>query len=114
MKYVFLAYNDEAQLGSLPRSELDALVDACRANDEALQASGYLLKTEWLHESRSATTVRIQNGRPVVADGPYAEISEQLVGLFVIDARDLNEAIQIAAQMPQARGGPIEVRPLAE
>ncbi len=113
MKYVFLAYNDEALLHSLPPSELNALGHASIENDEALRASGYLLASKVLQGSDMATTVRVQNGKIILADGPYATTQEQLAGLFFIEARDLNEAIQIASQMPQARGGPIEVRPLA-
>jgi hypothetical protein len=112
MKYLFLAYGDEKLLESMSPSELSVFGSACAANDEALRASGRLLAVEGLQGSRTATTVRVQNGRVSVADGPFAESREQLLGLFLIDARDLNEAIQIAAHMPQARGGPIEVRPV--
>ena len=112
MRYIFLAYNDEALLQSMPPSEREALGNACAANDDALRTSGHLLAVEGLQHSDSATTVRVQNGKVSLADGPYALTTEQLSGLFVIDARDLNEAIQIAAQMPQTRGGPIEIRPL--
>ncbi len=112
MKYVFLAYNDEALLQSMPPGDLAAFGDACMASNEALRASGHLLAVAGLQRSDTATTVRIQHGRIVLADGPYAKTREQLIGLFVIDACDLNEAIQIAATMPQARAGPIEVRPV--
>ena len=114
MKYVLLAYNDEALLGSMPASELDALGAACAANDEALRASGHLLAVAGLQSGDIATTVRVQNGRLALADGPYVRTNEQLAGIFAIEARDLNEAIQVASRMPQARGGPIEVWPLAE
>lgn len=112
MKYVFLAYNDEALLEAMPHGERAALGSACSANDEALRASGHLLGVEGLQSSRAATTVRVQNGKVSVTDGPFAETQEQIIGLFFIDAKDLNEAIQIAATMPQARSGPIEVRPV--
>jgi hypothetical protein len=112
MKYLFLAYADEQQLGAMSSCEREALENACLANDEALRKSGHLLVVEGLHSSRSATTVRVQNGKLSLTDGPYAEAKEQLIGIFTINARDLNEAIQVAAQMPQARGGPIEVRPI--
>ncbi len=113
MKYLFLAYSDEALLQSMPPSELAALGNACVANDEALRASGHLLAVEGVQSSDMAATLRVQNGTLVLSDGPHAKTKEQLIGLFFIEARDLNQAIQIAAQMPQARGGPIEVRPLA-
>jgi hypothetical protein len=114
MKYVLLAYGDEQQLEAMPAGERIALGQACLENDEALRKSGHLLAAEGLQGSHSATTVRVQNGRLLIADGPIAATREQLIGIFTISARDLNEAIQVAATMPQARGGPIEVRPLLE
>jgi hypothetical protein len=113
MKYVFLAYADEKQWGTMSSSERDTLGDACLANDQALRERGYLLAVEGLHRGRTTTTVRVQNGEVSITDGPIAETNEQLIGIFTINARDLNEAIQLAATMPQARGGPIEVRPVA-
>jgi hypothetical protein len=112
MKYLFLAYGDERQLDTMSAGERDALVSACLANDEALRQSGHLLAVEGLQGSGGAITVRVQNGKVRVADGPFVETKEQLIGVFTINARDLNEAIQVAAMMPQARGGPIEVRPI--
>ena len=112
MRYVLLAYGDEQLLDAMSSSEREALGNACLANDEALRKSGHLLAVEGLQRSCSATTVRVQNGKLSVSDGPYAKTKEQLIGIFTITARDLNEAIQVAARMPQARGGPIEVRPM--
>ncbi len=112
MRYVLLAYGDEQQLDAMSKSERDALGNACLANDEALRKSGHLLAVEGLQGSSTATTVRVQNGKLSVSDGPYAKTKEQLIGIFTITARDLNEAILVAAKMPQARGGPIEVRPI--
>jgi hypothetical protein len=96
----------------MPADEREALGNACLANDQALRASGRLLAVEGLQSSRTAITVRLQHGGLSVSDGPYAEAAEQLIGIFTIDARDLNEAIQVAACMPQACAGPIEVRPI--
>jgi hypothetical protein len=93
-------------------SECDAFTNACLANDEALRKRGHVLAVAGLHSSRTATTVRVHNGTVSVTDGPFAETKEQLIGIFTITARDLNDAIQLATQMPQARGGPIEVRPI--
>ena len=112
MQYLLLAYGDERPLGTLTASQRDALANACQDNDELLRSSGHLIAAQSLHSSCGATTVRVQNGRLSVDDGPVAETNEQLIGLFFINARDLNEAIQVAAAMPQARGGPIEVRPI--
>jgi hypothetical protein len=113
MRYILLAYADEQQLGAMSSSEREALGNACLTNDEALRKSGHLLTVEGLQSSCSTTTVRIQHGNLSVTVGPLAETKEQLIGIFTITARDLNEAIQVAARMPQARGGPIEVRPIA-
>ncbi len=113
MKYIFLAYEDEQQWEAMSKSERDALANACLANDEVLRNSGHLLAVEGLQGSRSAITVRVQNGKLSISDGPYTKTKEQLIGIFTVYARDLNEAIQVAATMPQARGGPIEVRPIA-
>jgi len=114
MKYLFLAYGDEQRLEAMSASEGQALGSECMANDEVLRERGHLLAVQGLQSSRTATTVRVRNGKPVVTDGPYAETKEQILGIFTIEARDLNEAIQLASTMPQLRGGPIEVRPIAE
>ena len=114
MKYLFLAYGDEKRLRELPISERDILMEACATNDEALRESGRLLAVQGLQDSSTAITICVQNGNVAISDGPFAETKEQLIGLFLIDARDLNEAIQVAATMPQVRGGPIEVRPLQD
>jgi hypothetical protein len=114
MKYALLAYADEQLLDAMSPGERAALGNACLANDEALRESGHLLAVEALQSSSTATTVRIRRGKISVVDGPYAKTKEQLIGIFSISARDLNEAIQVAAALPQARGGPIEVRPMLE
>ena len=114
MKYLFLAYGDEKQLAAMSASERHALGSECMANDELLRKNGHLLAVQGLQNSRSATTVRVQNGKAFVTDGPYAETKEQILGIFTIDARDLNEAIQLASNMPQVHAGPIEVRPIVE
>jgi hypothetical protein len=112
VKYIFLAYGDTRHWEAMSSSEREALGSECQANDEALRQSGHLLAVEGLQST--ATTVWVQNGKLSVADGPFAETREQLIGIFIISARDLNEAIQVAAQMPQARGGPIEVWSIQE
>ena len=114
MKYLLLAYGDEQQLEAMSTNERDAFERACIANDEALRESGHLLVTEELHSGSAAAIVRVRNGQLSVTDGPFVETKEQLIKLFIINARDLNEAIRVASQMPQARRGSIEVRPLME
>ena len=113
MHYVLLAYGDQQQLDAMPSSEREALMNACQANDAALRESGRLLAVEGLPSNSTATTIRYQQGQLSISVGALAATKEQLIGIFTISARDLNEAIQVAAAMPQARGGPIEVRPLA-
>ena len=113
MRYLFLAYADAKRLDALSTSEREAFEHACLANDKALRESGHLLTGETLQRNNT-TTVQVHSGDLSVTDCPLTAANEQLVGLFFIDARDLNEAIQVAAQMPQVRGGPIEVRTLME
>ena len=114
MKYVFLAYRDEKQWDAMSPSERDALENACLANEQDLRESGHLFTVEGLESSRTAITVQDVNGKVSVTDVPFAETKGQLIRLFFINARDLNEAIQVAAKMPQARRGPIEVKPIVE
>jgi hypothetical protein len=82
------------------------------AYDAQIRHDGYCLASEALESVQTATTVRVRNGKTSVTDGPFAETKEQLAGFYMIDARDLNEAIQIAAKIPPARVGCIEVRPV--
>ena len=105
MKYLCLVYLDEQRLDELPDED-------CVAYDTAIRGSGYCLASEALQSVQTATTVRMRNGRLSVTDGPFAETKEQLAGFYMIEARDLNEAIQIAAKIPPARVGCIEVRPI--
>ena len=101
MQYLFLAYGDEKRYNAMSTSERDAFERACLANNEALRKNGHLLATEAFQRSNT-TTVQVHNGKVSVTDGPLTEANEQLIGVFFIDARDLNEAIQVAAKMPQA------------
>jgi hypothetical protein len=105
MKYLCLVYLDEKRLDELPDSD-------CLEYDAAIRASGHCIASEALESVRTATTVRVRNGRKSVTDGPFAETKEQLAGFYLIEARDLNEALQVAAGIPPARVGSIEVRPI--
>jgi hypothetical protein len=107
MKYLCLVYLDEQRLDEVPDSD-------CMAFGEALSAGGHSVAAEALQSVHSATTVRVRNGKTSVTDGPFAETKEQLAGFYLIDARDLNEAIQLAAKIPPARVGSIEVRPVRQ
>jgi len=105
MKYLCLVYLDEKRLDELPDED-------CVAYDTALRKSGHCIASEALESVQTATTVRVRNGKVSVTDGPFAETKEQLAGFYLVDAKDLNEAIQVAAKIPPARVGSIEVRPI--
>jgi hypothetical protein len=105
MKYLCLVYLDEKRLHELPDED-------CVAYDTAIRKSGHCLASEALQSVQTATTVRVRNGRTAVTDGPFAETKEQLAGFYMIEAKDLDEAIQIASKIPPARVGSIEVRPV--
>ncbi len=107
MKYLCLVYLEPQKFNAVPDKE-------CFACGEGLRQSGALLAAEPLYPVETATTVRVRNGRMTVTDGPFAETKEHLAGFYLIDARDLNEAIQVAAKIPPAREGSIEVRPVRE
>jgi hypothetical protein len=107
MKYLCLVYLEEDKLSNIPDSE-------CQASGDAFRKSGVLVAAEALEKVATAATVRVRNGRMTVVDGPFAETKEQLAGFYLLDARDLNEAIQMAAKIPPAREGSIEVRPVRE
>ena len=107
MKYLCLIYGEENQLFAMNTEE-------CVACDETLRSRGQCLASEALEPVHTATTVRVREGRPSVTDGPFAETKETLAGFYLIDARDLNDAIQIAAKIPAARIGSIEVRPIRQ
>jgi hypothetical protein len=115
MKYLCLAYYDEKAFDALSKAELEAIVSKCPPHDEALRKSGHLIMQASLGLAR--TSVRPRNGQPSVTDGPFAETKEQVGGFFIIEARDLNEAIRVASKHPAAHlgeqvGWGIEVRPI--
>jgi hypothetical protein len=114
MKYLCLAYEEEKTLNDLSRGEWDALRGETLAYVEILRKSGHLILTNALQSARTAATVRVRRGALSVVDGPYAETKEQLGGFFLIEAKDRNEAIQLASRWPSARLGSIEVRPIEE
>jgi hypothetical protein len=114
MKYLCLAYEEEEKLNALSRGEWDVLRGEALTYLEELRKRGYLVAAEALQSVRNATTVRVRHGKVALSDGPFAETKEQLGGFFLINARDLNEAIQVASRWPSARLGSIEVRPIEE
>ena len=114
MKYLCLVYYEEKTINAMTQTEWQSLNEECVACGEDLRGGGYMLGGNALHPVTTATSVRIRDGKPVVTDGPFAETKEQLAGFYLIDARDLNEAIQIASKIPPARLGCIEIRPVRE
>ncbi len=111
MKYLCLIYSDEQVLHTSPDSPHDS---ECLAYAESIQASGRMLAAEPLESVTTATTVRMRNGKLLITDGPFAETKEQLAGFYLIDAKDLNEALQVAGGIPAARVGSVEVRPVRQ
>jgi hypothetical protein len=112
MKYLCLAYEEESKLNALSRSEWDSLRRETLAYVEELRQKGYLISAEPLQSVRTAATVRVRDGKLSITDGPFAETRETLGGFFLVEARDLNEAVRIASRWPSARLGSIEVRPV--
>jgi hypothetical protein len=107
MKYLCLVYLEEGKLHAVPDRE-------CAACGQGFQERGLLVAAAALQPVETATTVRVRNGKVSITDGPFAETKEQLAGFYLIEARDLNDAIQAASKIPPAREGSIEVRPIRE
>jgi hypothetical protein len=114
MKYLCMAYEEESILNALSKSEWDVLRAATLGYVDELKKSGHLIAAEPLQSVRTASTVRVRGGKVSITDGPFAETKETLGGFFLINAKDLNEAIQIASKWPSAKLGSIEVRPIEE
>ena len=111
MKYLCLIYLDEKQLAAMPESDMNKLNARHLELNEELLKSGHFVEAEALEPAASSTCIRIRNGRASLTDGPYAETKEMVAGFYVIEARDLNEAIQVASRLPSAPLGTVEVRP---
>jgi hypothetical protein len=112
MLYLCLVYIEEKKLDALSRAEYDALVAEHLAYDDELRRSGRVGDAEGLEPVSMATTGRVRTGRGSTTDGPFAETKEQLGGFFLVRARDLNDALEVAAGIPSARLGSVEVRPI--
>jgi hypothetical protein len=112
MKYLCLIYDEEKTMATMSKEQMDAFMGEYFTFTNEIAAAGKMVTGEELEPAHTATTVRIRNGRMTTTDGPYAETKEQLGGFYLLDATDLNEAIQIAARIPSARTGSIEVRPI--
>ncbi|MEO7743871.1 MAG: YciI family protein [Usitatibacter sp.] len=113
MKYICQIFLDESRMAAMPQPEVEAINAEHHEYDDELVQSGHMIFTGALQPSHAAACVRILSGKIAVTDGPFAETKEQVAGFFLIEARDLNEAIQVASRIPAARLGAVEVRALA-
>jgi hypothetical protein len=114
MKYICLGYIDHNGFGQKSEAEQLAMVDKCMAYDDQLRANGHFTGGEALQPPDTAMTLRYTNGRVVVTDGPFAETKEQLGGILILEARDLNHAVELISKHPGATMGPWEIRPAAD
>ena len=114
MKYVCLGYIDQSLWDRVPETERDTVMDGCFAYDDELRRGGHFAGGEALQDPRNATTLRFRDGAVTVTDGPFAETKEQIGGILFLEARDLNEAIQLMSRHPGVRVGPFENRPVED
>ena len=114
MKYMLLIYHDEQSWNAISEAQRQQIYGEYRQLRTEMQSQGQFLDGSQLQPVTTATTVRVRDGKELITDGPFAETHEQLGGYFLIEAKDLDEATSIAARIPSARTGTIEVRPLVE
>ena len=114
MKFVCLGYVDEQWAESRSEGEIGATMDACFAYDDELRRKGNFAAGEGLRGSAEAVTLRYKDGRVLVTDGPYAETKEQIGGILILEAKDMDEAIELMSRHPGVRVGPFEIRPAAD
>jgi hypothetical protein len=114
MKFVCLGYIAPGKFENMSESERNTMVDGCFTYDDVLRKNGNFAGGEALQPPGSAVTLRFQGGKVTVTDGPYAETKEQIGGILILEARDLNEAIQLMSKHPGVRAGPFEIRPAAD
>jgi hypothetical protein len=114
MKFILLVYNDDTLVGTLPDGRADAMMRDCLSHADELRRDGRLIESQMLEDVSTAKSVRIRQGRVKAVDGPFAETKEILGGFNLIEARDMDEAVEIAAHFPWASTGCIEVRPVRD
>jgi hypothetical protein len=114
MKFICLGYIEAGKFESFSESERNAMVDECFTYDDVLRKDGQFAGGEALQSAHTARTLRWKNGRVSITDGPYAETKEQLGGILILEARDLNHAIEVMSKHPGVRFGPFEIRPAAD
>ena len=114
MKYICLGYIEPNKFETMSESERNAMVDECFTYDDELRNAGHFAGGDALQGPQTATTLRWKNGKVSITDGPYAETKEQIGGILVLEARDLNHAIQLMSKHPGVKAGPFEIRPAAD
>jgi hypothetical protein len=114
MRYVLLIYASEAASSRLTQEERAALMQAHSAFANETQQRGLLVSGEALQSTSTSATVRVRNGKMLITDGPFAETKEQLAGYYVLNCKDLDEAMEMAARVPDALSGSVEIRPVLE
>jgi hypothetical protein len=114
MKFVCLGYYVPSNFESLPETEMNAMMDECFAYDDVLRKGGHFTGGEALEPVQAARTVRWHNGKVVVTDGPFAETKEVLGGILILEARDLDHAVELMSKHPGVKNGPFEIRPAAD
>lgn len=114
MKFICLGYIEEGKFESLPEDQRNAMIDECFTYDDFLRKNGHFVGGEALQGPRSGVTLRWQDGKATVTDGPYAETKEQLGGILLLEARDLKHAIELMSKHPGVKAGPFEIRPAGD
>ena len=114
MRYILLIYDREADWANMPENKRGELFHEYMAFTEGIRKTGHHLASDPLQPTSTATTVRVREGKTLTTDGPFAETREQLGGYYIVNAKDLDEATEIASRIPSARMGSIEVRPIME
>jgi len=114
IKYILLIYDNEKKFKTMPKADIDGMMAEYRAFGESITKSGNKIAGHQLHDTDKATSLRFRDGKLQTIDGPFAETKEQLCGFYLIEAKDLNEAIAIGARIPSVKYGTIEVRPVVQ
>lgn len=114
MKFVCLGYTEAGKFENMPESERNAMIDECFTYDDVLRGKRHFAGGEALQSASSAVTLRYQGGKVMVTDGPYAETKEQIGGILILEADNLDHAVELMSQHPGVRAGPFEIRPAAD
>ena len=114
MKYMLLIYNEEKAWSEFTEAQRQGFMGEFMKFNQQIQSAGQYVTGSQLHPTSAATSVRVRDGKRLVTDGPFAETREQLGGFFMVDAKNLDDAIDIAGRIPAARKGTVEIRPVVE